>query len=633
MLSCLDDSDEDVCFHRGPDCHDVEGVPGTQLYDPVTENEECNVLLPTASSSSSWQCEALAPSASTPGSAPAASVGVGTPQAAEGRVGGNAEVAESPGCGSVARCLAGRVMGTLLGQQSPKRRRILGKQSDDSLASPTTEVPARVRRLFGEVGADSAGALGDWTALREFMRQQYVCKGELSASLAGDAETQSYAEKRVASRAKWACMNARARLAWQKTLLEEGEVPEHLQPIAEERLHTHGEMGTADGRVLRRMNSTAVLLTWNGQWGVIDDIPESSHDWTADSLAAALQQHAVVKFLWVRLQELCCRAAQHMNLQKHACSIELCTASLESKTIRVHCHAFWASNAGIRFRALSQWEFGKSVPHRRQDLPGTRARGRSVQASHFAGLYYVCAPKIGSIHHAATHLPNKDFTISPEWINTLFQLRKLHPASAKAELAKCRKDVARHVANVDTSVDMERQLQEEMHLRAVRAQLETEMLPRRRLDIVDNVWLKEQATVRRRQRFLVLTGKTKCGKSLFALSLRGAKKTLAINCGTSLQEPDLRHYVRGVHECIVFEEAHAVMVIRCKQLFQAAPEHLSLATSQTQCHAYRVCVHGVLLVITSNVWLEEVAAMSPGDQEWLHENSYVVQVTEPLWLE
>ena len=52
MLSCLDDSDEDPCFYRGRDCYDVEDVPGTQFYEPVAANEECNLLLPTVARSS-----------------------------------------------------------------------------------------------------------------------------------------------------------------------------------------------------------------------------------------------------------------------------------------------------------------------------------------------------------------------------------------------------------------------------------------------------------------------------------------------------------------------------------------------------------------------------------------------------
>jgi len=515
--------------------------------------------------------------------------------------------------------------------QSPKRRRLSAKQPDMESASIVRTSVARVAKYFVDSTTEDSDLHGDWTNLREFLRHKFTMGREPSASgLAGAAEPAACREVRDKRRSEWAGMSGQARMRFLRELLESGDIPAHLQVVAEEKLR-NASSNLHEGRMARGVQSTSVLLTWNGDWGLINDIPEGSHSWDLGMLVPILRKHPVVQFLFAQLQELNIRAAEMMGVQKHACCLELCTSSLQARSIRVHCHAFWASNGGIRVHSLTQWTFGKSCPYRRFDLPGTKARGRSVSASHFAGLYYVCAPKLGSLLHAATHLPNKDFVISPEWINTLFQLRKLDPVTAKSELAKCRKDVARHVANVDQSIALERELHEETQLAEVRRQLAGAMLPRKHVDIVDNVWLKEQAEIRRRQRFLVLDGKTKCGKSMFALSLRGPSKTLAINCGTSLQEPDMRHFVRGVHECVVFEEAHAMMVIRCKQLFQAAPEMLSLGTSQTQCHAYRVCVHGVLLVVTSNVWQEELHDLSAGDQEWLRENSYVVQVTEPLW--
>jgi hypothetical protein len=41
-------------------------------------------------------------------------------------------------------------------------------------------------------------------------------------------------------------------------------------------------------------------------------------------------------------------------------------------------------------------------------------------------------------------------------------------------------------------------------------------------------------------------------------------------------------------------------------------------------------VHGVLLGVTSNVLMSELAACTDEDREWLTGNSHVLEVTEPL---
>jgi len=180
-------------------------------------------------------------------------------------------------------------------------------------------------------------------------------------------------------------------------------------------------------------------------------------------------------------------------------------------------------------------------------------------------------------------------------------------------------------------VSLEREHEFDSHMQAVRKELASQRMPRKLVPLVDDVWLLEQRTVRERQKFMVLTGRTRCGKSLFALQLRGEAATLTLNCASCRREPDMRRFVHGVHKCVVFEEAHVEMVLACKQLFQATCQPVDMGTSQTQCHAYRVCVHGVLLVVTSNVWMSELAACTDEDREWLTGNSYVLEVTEPLW--
>ena len=104
------------------------------------------------------------------------------------------------------------------------------------------------------------------------------------------------------------------------------------------------------------------------------------------------------------------------------------------------------------------------------------------------------------------------------------------------------------------------------------------------------------------------------------------------NCA-NCPEPELRDFDPLVHQLILFDEASAQMVIRQKKLFQAPACMVEMACSNTNCHSYKVLLSGIRMVICSNGWSEEVAAMpSQADRDWLADNSYIVDVKgEPMW--
>ena len=64
------------------------------------------------------------------------------------------------------------------------------------------------------------------------------------------------------------------------------------------------------------------------------------------------------------------------------------------------------------------------------------------------------------------------------------------------------------------------------------------------------------------------------------------------------------------------------MVIDQKLLFQAPNKWIELGMSQTNCHSYRVFVSGIMMVICSNTWSDDLRDMRRDDKEWLKENCY-----------
>ena len=144
-------------------------------------------------------------------------------------------------------------------------------------------------------------------------------------------------------------------------------------------------------------------------------------------------------------------------------------------------------------------------------------------------------------------------------------------------------------------------------------------------------FLEQFDTCQRRYRYLVITGASRLGKTMFARSL--AKEgwgTLELNCAGG-SEPDLRAYRLREHDCIVFDEITAFQVVKQKKLFQAAPCFVELGCSTTNCHSYKVYVHRRKMVLCTNTWLSDLKQMAEDDASWLEENAILLHVTQPMW--
>ena len=146
-------------------------------------------------------------------------------------------------------------------------------------------------------------------------------------------------------------------------------------------------------------------------------------------------------------------------------------------------------------------------------------------------------------------------------------------------------------------------------------------------------WRAQYATCLWRYRFPVLEGPSMVGKTQFARNLGSTPEAVyEIDCAGAT-EPDARDFVPGLHEVIIFDEASAVMVLRCKKLFQAGACWATLGQSATNCHSFRIWPHRTKMVVCSNRWWAELEWMQAADREWLVHNSVYVWVSDPLWVE
>ena len=75
------------------------------------------------------------------------------------------------------------------------------------------------------------------------------------------------------------------------------------------------------------------------------------------------------------------------------------------------------------------------------------------------------------------------------------------------------------------------------------------------------------------------------------------------------------------------------MVLKNKRLFQAPNTPVIVGSSPTNALAYSVFLGDTLLVVASNNWEQELAALPEKQRDWLVGNMVFVSVQEKLYLE
>jgi hypothetical protein len=140
-------------------------------------------------------------------------------------------------------------------------------------------------------------------------------------------------------------------------------------------------------------------------------------------------------------------------------------------------------------------------------------------------------------------------------------------------------------------------------------------------------------TIRSRYKFLVVTGASQTGKTVWASHITGkTEEVFYVNCA-QCPEPDLRG-LTVAHKVVLLDEASPSMILGQKLLIQGPPEWVGLGCSTTNCHAYKVFVSGIQFVVCSNKWTSEVAELKVHeDREWLEDNSIVVEIgRKPMFI-
>jgi hypothetical protein len=168
--------------------------------------------------------------------------------------------------------------------------------------------------------------------------------------------------------------------------------------------------------------------------------------------------------------------------------------------------------------------------------------------------------------------------------------------------------------------------------RLVTRSLASSALPFLRHEVVEDWKLQYTPAkygVERRFKILVLRGASMAGKSSFAESLFGEENTLVVNCqGLETYLPSLRDFDRGIHRCIVFDEATHTQVLNNKSLFQSGKNMVTLSQSRCGGFAYAIWPYQIAMVCCSNLFpvTQAEGLLSAEEEAWMTKNVVVVEL-------
>ncbi len=372
-----------------------------------------------------------------------------------------------------------------------------------------------------------------------------------------------------------------------------------------------------------------VLLTYNGDWGVLQLSSQPADDANWETLLRELQESAKVKDVWQEVSHSLAEVGKKIKAEDVAVSLELCLQTLANGGgVRLHAHACFRTTASLQFQTLEDLRAMGCKPHLSMTgISGTLRR----RASDWQPFYYIVCPKKGVVFSVRSKAPYRDFAVNAEWIWTLLQSEKITISDARAEFVKCCKNLNRHMSNLDT---YERELAAVALKDKIRAKEEhfgAARRPFRRIAAVQRFLALHRKPAERRP-FLVVEGPSQMGKTQFVCALVGPGRALEVNCSECV-DPPLRRFDMRAHSLILFDEGGVQMVLKNRRLFQAPNCPVTIGSSPTNRDAYDVYLNDTMLVICSNNWAAQLAGTASSDAEWIKKNQIYVSVTEPLWLD
>ena len=379
--------------------------------------------------------------------------------------------------------------------------------------------------------------------------------------------------------------------------------------------------------------SNMSLVTCHGDFGVSQLTQQPPNTYSVGLLETWCKRQPEIVSAWDALSNKLLSVKERYKLHAIAFALEVCTRTWTSqKQLKLHMHAWLLQNTKRQRIPLSEFEVEPQSHPFASAVFGRNNRGVAA----YSGCYYVYCSKIGQVFKFSSKEPHIDFCVKPEWVIRMY-------AGDKMTVDNAREDLVRQVLHASEYVEQltfhekwrEQRAEEAERKRVLDAVMATAKPPRVPSGVLD--WQKqwEGPHVLDRYKFLVLDSKSRTGKTRFVQNalVDSPEQALILDCADAVIPALKGNYVRSKHVVIMFDEAHAAMVIRCKKLFQASMNPVTYGSSPTNAHVHTVWLHGVKMVIGSNCWAQELGKLEDTEREWIEANSVYVYVDSPLWIE
>ena len=377
------------------------------------------------------------------------------------------------------------------------------------------------------------------------------------------------------------------------------------------------------------LDSTAVLLTYQGDWGLIALSPGKLQGYSEDQITEYVEKLSCVVEICNRFQLHSNALADRCHVSSWACGVEICFRTWEEKgQLRLHGHLFMRGDRSrVRCEDQLALSFMSVLPHLRDTL-----WGKTTARCCWAGAYYTLAPKIGAIHRGGPLKPNHDFPVNPDWIFGMIESSKMSYRSARSELIACGKACARRLNDLDCWHRNKQEALISARVEAVQKAMRSLLKPFPSWPIVDQWLYQVNRPCQSRKTCLVLYGPSRVGKTEFVRSLFHVGSVLELNCA-GLSSICLHGFNCQLHKCLLWDEASPKLVADNRKVFQHPVCKVDLGHSPTGQHVVNYFLNDCCSVITSNSWHEDAARLPLADQAWLAANMVIFNVSQPLWQE
>ncbi len=311
----------------------------------------------------------------------------------------------------------------------------------------------------------------------------------------------------------------------------------------------------------------SILLTFQGDWGLIDKNISVDATTTVDNLMTQLRANSAVTCLVSEITSqyqalVDCKALKYFTM-----SCELCVGSWEAeKVVRVHFHVWILQDKGVKW---DHCVFKGSVAHIKMDFTMQLQMTRHNRGAYFGAAFYCQVPKIGQISCAGNLEPFTHYSVRDAWVSALYTSKKITADVAENMCLLCLKDAERNIRQLKY-VEKQRLVMEQ---RVRRSQCEQDILASQvPFNIFPEVvaWQKQYEVIRSRHQFLVLDGPSGTGKTRFAYSLGPSgdpQQAFFADCSGGL--PDLREFRHSEHKLLLLDELSPATAISLKKLLQA----------------------------------------------------------------